>query len=161
VSDSVSSHRRLARFSFVGSIGIGVQVLVLAALTAIGMDYLLSSILAVESAILHNFIWHQHFTWRDRSSVSANTVRRVLRFHLSNGLISLVGTMLLMILFTGHLHFSVLPANLISISICAVVNFAVSDRWVFATDSRACSKQKYFAIAPASVRAHVAQKVDK
>ena len=161
MSESVRSHKRLARFSLVGAIGIGVQVLILALLTAIGMNYLLATILAVESAILHNFIWHQHFTWRDRSSVSTRTVRRLLRFHLSNGFISLIGNMLLMTVFRGRLHLPILPANLLSISICALVNFAVSDRWVFAAGSRACSKQKYFSIAPSSAPAHVAQRGDK
>ena len=161
MSESVRSHKRLARFSLVGAIGIGVQVLVLAMLTAIGTNYLLATVLAVESAILHNFIWHQQFTWRDRSRGSARTVRRLLRFHLSNGLISLVGNMLLMTLFKGRLHLPILPANLLSISICALVNFAVSDRWVFAAGSRPCSKQKYFSIAPASTPARVEQRVDK
>ena len=161
MSESARSHTRLARFSLVGTIGIGVQMLVLAMLTAIGMNYLVATILAVESAILHNFIWHQQFTWRDRSSGSARTLSRLLRFHLSNGLLSLIGNMLLMTLFKGRLHLPILPANFLSISICALVNFAVSDRWVFAAGSRACSKQRYFSIAPSSAPARVAQRVDK
>jgi putative flippase GtrA len=161
MSESVRSHKRLARFSLVGAIGIGVQVLVLAMLTAIGMNYLPATILAVESAILHNFIWHQRFTWRDRSSVLARTLKRLLRFHLSNGLISLIGNMLLMTLFKGRLHLPILPANFLSISICALVNFAVSDRWVFAVGSHACSKQRYFSIAPSSTPARAAQREDK
>jgi putative flippase GtrA len=52
MSESVRSHKRLARFSLVGAIGIGVQVFVLAMLTAIGMNYLLATILGVESANL-------------------------------------------------------------------------------------------------------------
>jgi putative flippase GtrA len=161
MSESARSHTRLARFSLVGAIGIGVQVLVLAILTATGMNYLLATILAVESAILHNFIWHQRFTWRDRSSGSARTLRRLLRFHLTNGLISLIGNMLLMTLFKGRLHLSILTANFLSISMCALINFVISDRWVFAAGSRPCSKQKYFSIAPSSTPAHVAQRVDK
>jgi putative flippase GtrA len=82
-----------------------------------------------------------------------------LHFHLSNGLISLVGNMLMMTLFMGRLHLPILPANLLSITICALVNFAVSDRWVFTAVSR--SKQRYFSIDPASERARAAQRVDK
>jgi putative flippase GtrA len=143
----------------VGAIGVGVQALVLTGLTTIGMNYLLATILAVESAILHNFIWHQHFTWPDRSSVSANTLRRLLHFHLSNGLISLIGNMLMMAIFKGRLHLPILPANLLSISICALVNFAVSDRWVFTGVAR--SNPRYFSIDPASERARAAQRVNK
>lgn len=159
MSESWRSHNRLAKFSLVGAIGIGVQVLVLNVLTTIGMNYLLATIVAVESALLHNFIWHQHFTWRDRSSASAHTMRRLLHFHLGNGLISLVGNMLMMTLFKGRLHLPILAANLLSISICALVNFAVSDRWVFTTVPR--SKQRYFSIDPASERARAARRVDK
>jgi putative flippase GtrA len=54
-----------------------------------------------------------------------------LRFNLSNGLISLVGNILLMRMFRGELHLPLLPANLLSISVCALANYAISDHWVF------------------------------
>jgi hypothetical protein len=45
--------------------GIVVQFVMLAALTALRIDYLAATALAVESAVIHNFLWHCRYTWRD------------------------------------------------------------------------------------------------
>jgi putative flippase GtrA len=125
--------RRTFKFSLVGAVGIGVQLVVLAALTGLKINYLLATCLAVESAIIHNFLWHQSFTWRDRSCTrKIEVIARFARFHFSNGLISLVGNLLLMRVLVGRLGLTVIVANLISISLCFVANFMASDRWVFA-----------------------------
>lgn len=124
---------RWLKFSFVGIIGVGVQLSVLFALSSAGhLNYLISTVLAVESAVAHNFIWHQRFTWRDRGRTQIwQTLARLLRFNLGNGAISLVGNVVLMRFLVGQAHLRVMPANLISIAICALANFLVSDRWVF------------------------------
>ena len=58
---------RWLRFNFVGGIGIGVQFLMLFLLkSALHLDYLLATALAVEAAVVHNFIWHERYTWADR-----------------------------------------------------------------------------------------------
>ena len=92
-----SSIQRPAKFAFVGAIGVLIQLAVLEALTALGLHYLWATVFAVEAAVLHNFMWHQRFTWRDRGgSQLAETGVRLLRFHLSNGAISILGSLLLM-----------------------------------------------------------------
>ena len=123
---------RFLKFSLVGAIGIGVQLAVLAALTAKGVNYLLATALAVESAVLHNFLWHQRFTWAERAaSAKGNALPRLLRFHVSNGLISLLGNLLLMRLLAGWLGMPVMVANVLTIGVCSLANFVASDRWVF------------------------------
>lgn len=57
---------RWCKFSLVGAVGIGVQLGALALLTTAGVHYLRATALAVEIAVLHNFAWHQNFTWSDR-----------------------------------------------------------------------------------------------
>jgi putative flippase GtrA len=43
------------------------QLLILIVLkTGLGLDYLVATALAVEAAVVHNFLWHQRFTWIDR-----------------------------------------------------------------------------------------------
>jgi len=120
---------RVSRFSFVGAIGIGVQLGVLAVLVELNLNYLLATSLAVESAVLHNFFWHQRFTWVDRPG--GKMLARLLRFHVSNGLISLIGNLLLMRLLVGGYRVPVMLANMLAISTCFVANFLASDRWVF------------------------------
>jgi putative flippase GtrA len=130
--DSHSSLQRTAKFALVGAIGIVVQLAVLEALTALGCNYMWATGLAVEAAVLNNFLCHQRFTWRDRSdSCLEQTAARLFRFHLSNGAISILGSLLLMRWLVGYLEVSVLVANLLTIAACSVGNFLASDRWVF------------------------------
>jgi dolichol-phosphate mannosyltransferase len=126
------SIQRPAKFAFVGAIGVVIQLAVLEALTVLGLHYLWATGFAVEAAVLHNFMWHQRFTWRDRGgSQSAQTGVRLLRFHLSNGAISILGSLLLMRWLVGQFGMTVVLANLLTIAACSVGNFLASDRWVF------------------------------
>ncbi len=125
----------MAKFSLVGALGIVVQLAALWLLTRVGVSYLLATALAVESAVLHNFLWHQHFTWIDRQEQESG--RRLLRFHLSNGAVSLIGNLLIMRVLVGILGIPSIPANLLSISLCALVNFLLSDQWVFMNSEQA------------------------
>jgi putative flippase GtrA len=122
---------RVLKFSLVGGIGVGVQVGMLAALTAMRINYLLATALAVEVAVIHNFLWHQRFTWADRAR--RGTMAALFRFHLSNGLLSLVGNLLLMRVLVPEFKLPVLRANIAAIATCFIANFLASDRWVFSS----------------------------
>ena len=124
--------RRWTRFGAVGAIGFCVQLAVLAALTHVGVHYLPATALAVEAALLHNYLWHLRWTWKDRSPQPG----RLFRFHIANGLVSLVSNLLWMRLLTGWLHVPVVTANLIGIAATAAINFTLSNRWVFASPAR-------------------------
>jgi putative flippase GtrA len=131
----------MAEVNAVSGIGILVQFGTLTLLrSGLGMNYLLATVLAVEAAVLHNFFWHAKFTWADRPA--ENRLRRLMRFNLSTGAISIVGNRVTMKLLVGVAGVNYFAANLISITACSLVNFAVGDRWVFAIlsaeDQRAC-----------------------
>jgi len=122
--------RRFGRFSVVGAGGILVQTATLAALLRFsGIHYMLATALAVELSVIHNFIWHKRWTWADRQQT--RPARVLLRFNATNGVLSLVGNVFFMWVFVGG--FSVEPhaANLITIGLCSLVNFALADRFVF------------------------------
>jgi putative flippase GtrA len=121
---------RWLKFNAVGAVGLAVQLGVLWLLERVaGVQYLLATVLAVEAAVLHNFVWHQLWTWRGRLKESAWV--RLLRFHLANGLVSLVANFGLMALFVGGLHMRVMPANLLSVGLAGLLNFALAEVWVF------------------------------
>ena len=124
---------RWLKFNFVGAIGIAVQLGALAVLArAFDPHYLVATALAVEAAVLHNFVWHERFTWKDRAGGTAGaTALRLLRFHMGNGLVSIGGNLALMRLFVGVLHWKLLIANGVTIAICSLLNFAVSEWFVF------------------------------
>ena len=125
--------RTWLKFNAVGIIGVGVQLAALSILrTGLGVDYLVATFLAVEAAVLHNFIWHERWTWVERTRQKAGgVIGRLFRFHLANGLISIAGNLVLMWLFVSRLHLHYFLANLIAIGTCSIVNFFASDRLVF------------------------------
>ena len=63
--------RRFFKFNLVGGLGIVMQLAMLYLFTSLlRINYFLGTALAVEVAVLHNFIWHERFTWADRSRLA-------------------------------------------------------------------------------------------
>jgi len=120
------------RFNAVGIIGVGVQLAVLAVLRT-GFDWTIraATLIAVECAVLHNFVWHERWTWRHRSLEFRGFAGRLLRFNISNGLISIAGNLVLMELLAVRLHLNYMFSNLVAIGACSLLNFFVSDKLVF------------------------------
>jgi putative flippase GtrA len=135
----MSTHRiallvRWLVFNGVGVIGAVVQLATIAVLVnGAGLHYAPATIIAVEAAVLHNFAWHRRWTWRDRPGAGAGpSARRALvRFHVSNGLVSIVGNLLVMAVLAGALGMAPVAANAVAILACSLLNFALGDRWVF------------------------------
>jgi putative flippase GtrA len=113
--------------------GVLVQLTALALLKgAASLHYLVATALAVESAILHNFLWHERWTWGDRGLLaSPGRLLRLVRFNSTTGLVSIGGNVVFMRLFVGELGLPLLVGSLASIASCALLNFLVSDRFVF------------------------------
>lgn len=95
-------------------------------------DYLFATAVAVEAAVMHNFVWHEQFTWADRVQVSwKSSSRRLLRFNLTTGLVSVLGNLALMKVMVGFGGLNYLLANAVAIALCSVANFVVSEEWIF------------------------------
>ena len=129
--------RRCLRFQFVGVLGIAVQLGALALFARnLHLNEQIATILAVEAAVLHNFVWHERWTWRDRNLASRGVFGRLLRFHLANGLISIGGNLVFMEIYRGWLGMDLLLANLASIGTMFLFNFAAGNWFVFAGTER-------------------------
>ena len=126
---------RWCRFNAVGAMGVVVQLATLALIGRSGHT-LVATAIAVELALIHNFVWHLHCTWRDRRGASS-LAAQLLRFHLANGLVSMLGNLALMQLLVRSTHLPVLAANAIAILVCSCVNFLLGDDWVFPAGSPA------------------------
>lgn len=123
--------RRATAFIVVGIVGFIVQVTVLSALARAGWPIVLATALAVEAAVLHNFCWHERWTWRNRRDATP-VGSRLLRFHGANGLVSVVTNVVLTSLLTHALGWPPVAANTAAVVASSIVNFLVADRWVFA-----------------------------
>lgn len=127
---------RWLKFNAIGIVGVGVQLLFLHLLVRARANYLAATALAVEAAVLHNFAWHQRYTWADRPSEDLSSVLdRLFRFHISNGAVSMFGNVLLMRWFAGGLGIPILAANFMAILVCSLINFMLGDRFVFRGDT--------------------------
>ena len=134
---------RWCKFNFVGGIGIGVQFAALFLLKSVlHFNYLAATAIAVEAAVVHNFVWHEQFTWVDRTKLDRTksdrvpfrwrrSLPRLLRFNLTNGAVSILGNLALMKVMVGQGHMNYLLANAIAITLCSLANFLVSETWVF------------------------------
>jgi putative flippase GtrA len=142
--------QRWIAFNGVGALGILVQLGTLALLVRqLNVPYLLATAIAVELTVLHNFVWHQRWTWRDRRSRSRlDVLTRLWRFHVLNGFVSLAGNLAIARVLTGEFGADPVASNIAAIIVCSMVNFAASEVLVFRR--AAASLVLLLAVAPAA-----------
>jgi putative flippase GtrA len=153
----VATGSRLTRFIAVGALGFVLQVGALAVLMAVvHWPWLPATIVAVQLAIVHNFLWHERWTWRDRVSATVvgqgrpltrrafSTTRpqrliagvesvsmRFVKFALTTGVTSIAGNVALMAVCVTVIGLPAIAANVAAVATLSVLNFMMSDRWVF------------------------------
>ena len=127
---------RFARFNVVGLLGAGVQLLAFSLLLrASHLRPAEAAPIAVEIAVLHNFVWHERFTWRDREPANWRRIAgRLGRFHAANGLISVFGNLAVTYCLVEWLGAPALLSAVAAIGVCTPANFLAADRWVYAPE---------------------------
>lgn len=119
-------------FNIVGAGGLVVQLASLWALrSGLGLHYLVAAPVAIGLAIAHNFLWHARWTWADRPASRWELVRRLARFSMTNGAISILGNLALMAALVELTGMHYLLANLLSVAACSLANFALATLVVF------------------------------
>lgn len=122
------------KFNVVGLFGFALQSAALFVLThtAYSISYLAATAVAVELAVLNNFVWHQRWTWRDRPPATKHeTWRRLVKFNVTTGLVSLTGNLVLMSILVGRLGLPISGANVITVALCSILSFFLADRIAF------------------------------
>src|SRR5207247_9128789 len=89
--------------------------------SAYPVGYLVATAAAVELAVLNNFVWHQHWTWRDRpSATTAETLRRLLKFNITKGAVSITGNLVFMSMLVGRAGLPIACATVASVAACSM-----------------------------------------
>jgi len=124
---------RVLAFNAVGVVGFGVQIAALWLLVQVGgVPSVPATAIAVETAVLHNFVCHWCWTWSDRVGGPHEFLRRLVRFNVTNGAVSLVVNVALMAFLQNVLGVHYLVANLAGVLCSSIANFMLGDRVVFA-----------------------------
>src|SRR5258708_35693036 len=118
------------KFNAVGIVGVVVQLGALSLFARVlGLQYVVATMLAVEVAVLHNFAWHEAWTWRGLPV--DGRWRRLFRFHVANGFVSIASNALFTWLFKQYAGLPLLVSNMAAIAVTAILNFVLASTWVF------------------------------
>jgi len=167
---------RWSKFNLVGAVGMAVQLGALAILNRMWPGHcVIATAAALELTLVHNFVWHLNFTWRDRfPTLSAQpphgrrpvhggpgdalrmghpngcgiVAGQLIKFHLANGLISMIGNLALMPVLVEGADIPVVAANAIAILCCSIVNFCLGNDWVFAARAEVKQNQDAQGVDP-------------
>lgn len=124
--------RALPRFVFVGGTGVIVNQAMFAFMyLAAGSPLLLAGAVATETAIVNNYWWHEHWTFRG----GAPGLRRFLRYNLV-ALTGLVVTLLALNVLVNQMNVGALIANAFAIGAGTGVNFVASRAWIWKTAAK-------------------------
>lgn len=128
---------RFGKFSFVGMCGAALQlVLTHFFVGACGLSAAAATPFAVELVLLHNFLWHERLTWRDRECrIPRLRAQRLCRFHAANGLVSIAGNTAIVWLLTKYAHLPPLASATAAIAVCAPLNYLLAGEWVFVSSA--------------------------
>jgi len=126
----VASRRPLA-FLAVASGGFLLQTVTVAVLAHVSsVTPELATAMAVEIAVLHNFFWHERWTWGDRAAARSR-LRRFGAYQLATGSASLAGNLLVVAAAVRLFSIDVTSANVIAVVVMSVANYTIADRWIF------------------------------
>ena len=138
----MSLWRSFARFNVVGLAGAGVQLTAMTALVhASGLDYRLATAGALAITLVHNFLWHLRWTWRDHGLNGFAAVRGFVVFVWGNGMVSILGASVLMPLLVGRAGLPPVLSTVVCIATCGPVKFWLAAR-AFSGRSRIAARRR-------------------
>jgi dolichol-phosphate mannosyltransferase len=124
---------RLIKFGIVGTSGIFVnQGILLLCVEKFDIDYRIASLMAIETAIVSNFILNYHWTWKDRKAKKIKEkATAFLKFNTTSFVTAFLLNWITLVFLTEFVGLQYKISNLVGIFFAAGVNFFVSNFWVF------------------------------
>ena len=118
------------KYSLVGVSGVFVNLGLYLFLTRYyEISEVVAPLIAIESALISNFILNNFWTFGKRVTQSRIRVK-FIKFHLVSGLSALINYSVFLILFLVFGLFDIL-ANLIGIGLAAIVNYLINSNWTW------------------------------
>ncbi len=137
LTELIDRNLTLIKFGFVGALGTIINLGLLYVLVEFGgLHKILSSAIAIEIAIINNFLFNHFWTFKNNKK-KKSFVLRGLQFNLASlGTIAI--NMGVFILLTKYYSVYYLLAQFIGIVVAFILNFLLSKHWVFKQE-----KEKY------------------
>jgi len=128
-----TASRRPLAFLAVASGGFLIQTTIVALLTqGSRVSAEAATAIGVELAVLHNFLWHERWTWGDRRDSARWQWRRFGAYQLATGATSLAGNVICVAIGVRAFAIDATVANVLAVALMSVANYLIADRWVFA-----------------------------
>lgn len=122
---------KMSLFALVGALGAVVNVAIVWALTALGVDYLVAAIIAAETTIVGNFLLIEHFVFQEmRGAASSGWVRFAKSFTFNN--VEALVRIPVLALMVESWHLSAVVATAITLAIAFLVRFVFHSLVVYA-----------------------------
>ena len=120
------SKTRLIKFFLIGGLNYPVNViLVWFGKEKIGLDYLVSAIIAYSIITITNFFWHSNYIFHSKRS------KAIFIKYLSSIMVFYIAYIAFLMILTDWLNFYYLLSVIISISILFLIKFYIFNNYVF------------------------------
>ena len=133
---------RGGKFMVVGWMGMLVNTGCLYLLKGVwGLKLIPASLLAIEIAILHNFIWFRHWAWKDRLKASpVGFFRQLLTFNAAIGVVDLAANVSVLWSLTTFFRIHYLLANLAGMIAGPFIKFWLNEKLIFREANHGAAK---------------------
>lgn len=122
---------RMPAFAVIGGVGAVANIAIVWLLTAVGTEYLIAAIIATETTIIANFVWQEHWVFRDLRAGASPLPRRFLVAFGFNNAEALIRIPIVALMVEAG-HFTVVLATAITLAIAFIVRFTFQSLVVYA-----------------------------
>lgn len=107
----------------------------------LGVPLIPASMIAIELAIVHNFIWHRNWTWKKRLADKPEPFfRQLLVYNTATGLIDILVNVSLLWILTTFFGVYYLIANVFGMIMGPVIKFWLNEKVIFRKQQKAAAK---------------------
>jgi dolichol-phosphate mannosyltransferase len=98
----------------------------------LGIRIIPASLMAIEIAIIHNFIWFRHWAWKDRQQKYHQPFfKQLFKYNIATGLVDLFSNVTILWVLSTFFHVHYLLANICGMIAGPFIKFWLNDKFIF------------------------------
>ena len=98
----------------------------------LGVRLIPASMMAIEIAIIHNFIWFRHWAWKDRKSENRQPFfKQLLMYNVATGIVDLSANVTILWVLSTLFHVHYMLANILGMLAGPFIKFWLNDKVIF------------------------------